>query len=167
MELDYCRAPRNWEESSSLQTSLKVESVEKTNAPLPPSSRNPVEDSDDESRRKKRRREEKKHEKHEKGEKRYARDSDDRRKHSRGSDDSRKHYRDSNDKRKHNKDEEKRRHESWLNGLTFKCTSLCLYDSVFIKLTSLFSLFKWKNLLLYSCLRREILKMTHLWARAK
>lgn len=109
----FSRASMNWEESSALQISLKVESVEKTNAPLPPSSRNPVEDSDDESRRQKKRRlEEKKHEKHEKGEKRYTRDSDYMRKYSRDSDDRRKHYRDSDDKRKHNKDEEKRRHES-------------------------------------------------------
>ncbi|CAK9149199.1 unnamed protein product [Ilex paraguariensis] len=85
--LGFSRAPRSWEESSSLSSSLTVELPEKTTVSMPNSSaRNNEQESEDESSRKKRKREEKKHEK--------------------------RHSRDSDDKRKHKKDKEKRRHDS-------------------------------------------------------
>jgi hypothetical protein len=90
----YCRAPRPWEETSSLQPTLKDVSPEAEKEVVPDlSPRNPhQEESEDESNRKKRRREEKKKEKHERREKRRSRDSEDR--------------------RKPRKDKEKRRHDS-------------------------------------------------------
>ncbi|KAK3030717.1 hypothetical protein RJ639_037214, partial [Escallonia herrerae] len=89
--LGFARTPRNREESSSIQPTLKADSPEKMNtAVMPnPSARNTKEDSDDESAQKKRRRNEKRHEKHEK-----------------------RHSRDSEDRRKHKKDKEKRRRDS-------------------------------------------------------
>ncbi|KAG8390805.1 hypothetical protein BUALT_Bualt01G0121800 [Buddleja alternifolia] len=80
-------------EESSLPSSLKTESVEKMNVPMPTTSaRNDGEDSEDESSRKKRKQDEKKRERHEKREKRHSRDSV--------------------DKRKRKKDKGKRRHDS-------------------------------------------------------
>ncbi|XP_062173432.1 uncharacterized protein LOC133878886 [Alnus glutinosa] len=92
--LGFSRAPRPWEETSSLQPTLKDVSPEAEKEVVPDlSPRNPQqEESEDESNRKKRRREEKKKEKHERREKRRSRDSEDR--------------------RKPRKDKEKRRHDS-------------------------------------------------------
>ncbi|XP_057471789.1 uncharacterized protein LOC130760471 [Actinidia eriantha] len=90
--LGFSRAPRAWEESSSLQPDSKDELPEKMEAPMPsPTIRN-TEELEDERSRKKRRREEKKHDKHDKREKRHSRDSD--------------------GKRRSKKDKEKRRHDS-------------------------------------------------------
>ncbi|XP_059628456.1 uncharacterized protein LOC132271176 [Cornus florida] len=94
--LGFSRAPRLGEESSSFQPSLKAESLEKVNTPMPaPSERKHKEEGpEDESNRKKRKhRVEEKHDKHEKREKK-------------------RHSRDSDDKRRHKKDKERRRHDS-------------------------------------------------------
>ena len=90
----YCRAPRPWEETSSLQPTVSDISPETGKmAMVDQSPRNTQEkEMEDESSRKKRRREDKKKEKHERREKRHSRDSD--------------------DKRKHKKDKERRRHDT-------------------------------------------------------
>ncbi|XP_059442159.1 uncharacterized protein LOC132174535 [Corylus avellana] len=92
--LGFARAPRAWEETSSLQPTpndVPPEAEKEAVPDLSPSNRQ-EEESEDESSRKKRRREEKKKEKHERREKRRSRDSE--------------------DKRKPRKDKEKRRHDS-------------------------------------------------------
>ncbi|XP_044462728.1 multiple myeloma tumor-associated protein 2 homolog [Mangifera indica] len=92
------KAPRPWEDPSTLRSSVEQASPELVK-PADPSS--PVQDTkkeeskdekEDERSKKKRRREEKKHEKHERREKRHSHGSEDR--------------------RKHRKDKEKRRHDS-------------------------------------------------------
>ncbi|TXG49304.1 hypothetical protein EZV62_025179 [Acer yangbiense] len=106
----FARAPRPWEDPTTLQSSVEEVSPEmvKPAVPNPPvekpekdeledeskrKKRNSEKDElEDESSRKKKRREEKRHEKHERREKRHSRDSD--------------------DKRKHRKDKQKRRHDS-------------------------------------------------------
>ncbi|KAL5735193.1 hypothetical protein ACOSP7_033054 [Xanthoceras sorbifolium] len=108
--LGFTRAPRAWEDPSTLQSSLEVVPPEMVKPAVPnPPVQNPEKDESqednkrkersteidelkDESNRKKKRREEKKHEKHERREKRHSHNSD--------------------DKRKHRKDKEKRRHDS-------------------------------------------------------
>ncbi|KAM7463792.1 hypothetical protein LguiA_031913 [Lonicera macranthoides] len=90
--LGFAKAPRAWEDTSTLQPSVSADSPEKMTVPVmpnPPMRKN-EEESEDERRRKKRRHEEKKLEKREK---RHSRDSDDKRK-------------------KHKKDKERRRHDS-------------------------------------------------------
>ncbi|CAL5407022.1 hypothetical protein HYC85_014067 [Camellia sinensis] len=83
--LGFSRAPRAWEESSSLQPNLKDELPEKMEPSISSPTVRKSEESDDERSRKKRRREEKKHEKHEKrSEKRHSRDSDDKRRSKKG-----------------------------------------------------------------------------------
>lgn len=83
--LGFSRAPRAWEESSSLQPNLKDELPEKMEPSISSPTIRKSEESDDERSRKKRRREEKKHEKHEKrSEKRHSRDSDDKRRSKKG-----------------------------------------------------------------------------------
>ncbi|KAL6977131.1 hypothetical protein U1Q18_025926, partial [Sarracenia purpurea var. burkii] len=93
--LGFSRAPRAWEDTSSLQPNLKEELPEKMEASTSsPAVRN-IEELEDERSRKKRRHEEKKHDKHEKREKRHS------------------HDRDSDGKRRNKKDKEKkRRHDS-------------------------------------------------------
>ncbi|KAF8403321.1 hypothetical protein HHK36_011423 [Tetracentron sinense] len=90
----YHRAPRSFEESSSLPPSLKEVLPERVNVALPnPPARNVEEAPEDERNWKKRSsREEKKHKKHEKREKRRSRDSD--------------------DEKKHRRDKKRRRHDS-------------------------------------------------------
>uniref|UniRef100_A0A2N9IAR4 Multiple myeloma tumor-associated protein 2-like N-terminal domain-containing protein n=1 Tax=Fagus sylvatica TaxID=28930 RepID=A0A2N9IAR4_FAGSY len=92
--LGYSRAPRPWEETSSLQPTVSDVSPETGKmAMVDQSPRNTQEkEMEDESSRKKRRREDKKKEKHERREKRHSRDSD--------------------DKRKHKKDKDRRRHDT-------------------------------------------------------
>ncbi|KAI8008677.1 hypothetical protein LOK49_LG07G01511 [Camellia lanceoleosa] len=83
--LGFSRAPRAWEEPSSLQPNLKDELPEKMEPSISSPTVRKSEESDDERSRKKRRREEKKHEKHEKrSEKRHSRDSDDKRRSKKG-----------------------------------------------------------------------------------
>ncbi|GAV76820.1 MMtag domain-containing protein [Cephalotus follicularis] len=95
--IGFSRAPRPWEEPSTLKSSQKEVSPETVKVALPPpSTKNSKEDQlEDESSQKRRKREEKKHAKHEKHEQRE--------KH---------HSRDSDDKRKYRKDKERRRHDS-------------------------------------------------------
>ncbi|XP_040991590.1 multiple myeloma tumor-associated protein 2 homolog [Juglans microcarpa x Juglans regia] len=93
--LGFSRAPRPWEEISSLQPTVEDVSPQAGKVALPdqsPSNNIQEKESDDESSRKKRRREEKKQDKRERREKRHSRDSD--------------------DKRKRRKDKGKRRHDS-------------------------------------------------------
>lgn len=100
--LGFAKAPKAWEESSSVQPPVTMEAPKNANVPASPSTRDAKEDSEDESRRKKRRREEKKqHEKHERREER---------KHERSRE--KRHAHESDDKRKQKKDKGKRRHDS-------------------------------------------------------
>ncbi|KAL5733707.1 hypothetical protein ACOSQ2_033399 [Xanthoceras sorbifolium] len=107
--LGFTRAPRAWEDPSTLQSSLEVVPPEMVkpvpNTPVQNPEKDESQDDNkrkersteidelkDESNRKKKRHEEKKHERHERREKRHSHNSD--------------------DKRKHRKDKEKRRHDS-------------------------------------------------------
>lgn len=97
--LGFAKAPKAWEESSTLPGTMTVDVPKNTDVSASPSARDAKEDSEDESRRKKRRREEKKQEKHERREEK---------KHERRE---KRHARDSDDKR-HKRDKGKRRHDS-------------------------------------------------------
>ncbi|XP_057980539.1 uncharacterized protein LOC131166210 [Malania oleifera] len=79
--LGFSRAPCGWEESSSVEGTLKDVSSErlKEAMPNPPARNNNDEEKSEEESSRKRRREERKHEKHERREKRHSRNSDDRR----------------------------------------------------------------------------------------
>ncbi|KAK0592748.1 hypothetical protein LWI29_024680 [Acer saccharum] len=101
----YHRAPRPWEDPTTLQSSIEEVLPAVPNPPVEKPEKDESEDEskrkkrntekdelEDESSRKKKRREEKRHEKHERCEKR--------------------HFGDSDDKRKHRKDKQKRRHDS-------------------------------------------------------
>ncbi|PRQ24143.1 putative kinase phosphorylation domain-containing protein [Rosa chinensis] len=93
--LGFSRAPAPWDDSTSLQPTVKGGAPEMGDIPLPklPPKEKVEEESEDESSRRKRRREERKHEKHERREKRDKHEK-----------------RHSSDERKHRKDKEKRRH---------------------------------------------------------
>ncbi|GLT93358.1 hypothetical protein SLE2022_111550 [Rubroshorea leprosula] len=102
--LGFSRAPRPWEDPSTLPSSERDVSPEmpKVDAPAPPpsTSERVEDDSGDESSRKKRRREEKRQDKHD-GKRQEKRERREKR-----------HSRDSDDKRKRRKDKERRRHDS-------------------------------------------------------
>ncbi|XP_076923133.1 uncharacterized protein LOC143585172 [Bidens hawaiensis] len=95
--LGFAKAPKAWEESSSLPAPVAMT----TDVPKNTNVSDAKEDSEDEVTRKKRRREEKKQEKYERREER---------KHERR--EKRHHARDSDDKRKHKRDKGKSRHDS-------------------------------------------------------
>ncbi|CAI9302041.1 unnamed protein product [Lactuca saligna] len=111
--LGFAKAPKAWEESSSLQPVVTMEAPKSANANVSeaPSVRgDSKEDSEDESSKKKRRREEKKKEKHERREERKHEkyEKRDERKHERRE----KRRGDDDDDRRHKRDKGKRRHES-------------------------------------------------------
>ncbi|KAI4351345.1 hypothetical protein L6164_005719 [Bauhinia variegata] len=92
--LGFSRAPRPWEDPSTLNPSTVEAPPQVENVSIPNQSPRKTEEDEleDESRGKKRRREERKQEKRERRDKRHSRDSDDR--------------------KKHKKDKHKRRHDS-------------------------------------------------------
>lgn len=107
--LGFAKAPKAWEDSSSLQPVVTMEAPRNTNVSASPSApKDSKEDSEDESSRKKRRREEKKQEKHERRQERrhekYERREE--RKHEP------KEKRSNDGDRRHKKDKGKRRHDS-------------------------------------------------------
>lgn len=113
--LGFAKAPKAWEESSSLQPVVTMEAPKNVNvnanvSETPSANKDSKEDSEDESSKKKRRREEKKKEKHERREERKHEKYEKR--------DERKHERrekrrgdDDDDDRRHKRDKGKRRHD--------------------------------------------------------
>lgn len=111
--LGYSKAPRPWEDPTTLPSNIKDDvppEMVKADAPAPapapsspPPSNTKEDESEDESSKKKRRREEKRHEKREdkRHEKRERRDKHEKRL-----------SRDSDDRKKRRKDKERRRHDS-------------------------------------------------------
>ncbi|XP_071732074.1 uncharacterized protein [Rutidosis leptorrhynchoides] len=100
--LGFAKAPKVWQESSSMPTTMTTEGTINTNVSASLAARDVKEDSedDDSSSRKKRKREEKRQEKRERREER---------KHERRE---KRHSRDTDDKRKHKRDKGSRRHDS-------------------------------------------------------
>lgn len=104
--LGFSRAPRPWEDPSTLKSSEKEVSPGIVKVATPnPSKDNAVEDeSEDESSRRKRRHEEKKHEKNDRSDRHEKRHKHERRE--------KRHSQNSDDRQKRRKEKERRRHDS-------------------------------------------------------
>ncbi|KAL8166724.1 hypothetical protein V2J09_008223 [Rumex salicifolius] len=106
--LGFARAPKSWEQPSTLPPPPEEIPVEPAGKDVAePSSKNIKEDDEDENDRRKRRREEKKRDRHDKHE--HSREEKKRDRHEKHE---KRHSRDSDERRKHRKDKERRRHDS-------------------------------------------------------